>query len=126
METCAAPAVLEAVHVPASEHHIGFFGEAVLMMELPRRHSTPPGGGRFENTISTQQAEKIWQNRKQQYEIVFQNLAFPFLVEEIHELVRCLPQSLRRHADKLQEYYALHGFPSDISDVFQRLRSLLK
>ncbi len=24
-----------------------FFGEAVLMMELPRRHSTPPGGGRF-------------------------------------------------------------------------------
>ncbi len=23
----------------------GFFGEAVLMMELPRRHSTPPGGG---------------------------------------------------------------------------------
>ena len=76
------------------------------------------------NTTSTQQAEKIWQNRKQQYEIVFQNLAFPFLVEEIHELVRCLPQSLRRHADKLQEYYALHGFPSDISDVFQRLRSL--
>ena len=24
-----------------------FFGKAVLMMELPRRHSTPPGGGRF-------------------------------------------------------------------------------
>jgi hypothetical protein len=24
-----------------------FWGEAVLMMELPRRHSTPPGGGRF-------------------------------------------------------------------------------
>ena len=24
-----------------------FFGEAVLMMELPRRHSTPPEGGRF-------------------------------------------------------------------------------
>ena len=24
-----------------------FLGEAVLMMELPRRHSTPPRGGRF-------------------------------------------------------------------------------
>jgi hypothetical protein len=24
-----------------------FGGEAVLMMELPRRHSTPLGGGRF-------------------------------------------------------------------------------
>ena len=30
------------------EHsNLSFFGEAVLMMELPRRHSTPPGGGRF-------------------------------------------------------------------------------
>jgi hypothetical protein len=76
------------------------------------------------NTTSTQQAEKIWQNRKQQYEIVFQTSAFPLIVEELHELVRCLPQSLRQHADKLQEHYALNGFPSDISDVFQRLRSL--
>jgi len=53
-------------------------------------------------TTSTQQAEKIWQNRKQLYEIVFQTSAFPFMVEELHELVRCLPRSLRQHAGTLQ------------------------
>ena len=76
------------------------------------------------NTTSSQQAEKMWTDRKHDYERVFQTKAFPFIIEEFHELVGCLPQTLRRHADKLQEYYALHGFPSDIGDVFQRLRSL--
>jgi hypothetical protein len=76
------------------------------------------------NTNSTQQAEKIWTERKQLHDIVFQTPAFPFIIEEYKELIRCLPQSLRQHADKLQEYYALNGFPSEISDVFQRLRSL--
>ena len=76
------------------------------------------------NTTSSQQAEKMWTDRKHDYERVFQTKPFPFIIEEFHELVGCLPQSLRRHADKLQEHYALNGFPSDIGDVFQRLRSL--
>ena len=76
------------------------------------------------NTNSTQQAEKIWTERKRLYEIVFPTSAFPFIIEEYSELVGCLPPSLRQHADTLQEYYALNGFPSYIGDVFQRIRSL--
>ena len=76
------------------------------------------------HTTSLQQAEKMWGDRKQMHQLVFQTPAFPFLIEEFHELVRCLSQSFKQHADKLQEHYALMGFPSDIGDVFQRLRSL--
>ena len=33
---------------------ITIFGEAVLMMELPRRHSTPPGGGAGSHPLRVQ------------------------------------------------------------------------
>jgi hypothetical protein len=51
------------------------------------------------DTNSTQQAEKTWNERKRLYEIVFQNPAFPFIIEEFNELIGCLPPSLRQHAD---------------------------
>ena len=76
------------------------------------------------DTNSTQQAENMWKERKRLYGIVFQTPAFPFIIEEFKELIGCLPPSLRQHADTLQEYYALNDFPSDIGDVFKRLRSL--
>jgi hypothetical protein len=38
-------AAATAEHQPLLRSYL--FGEAVLMMELPRRHSTPPGGGRL-------------------------------------------------------------------------------
>jgi hypothetical protein len=42
-----------ALEVHVQDVGIYVFGEAVLMMELPRRHSTPPGGGRFRHLCAT-------------------------------------------------------------------------
>ena len=79
--------------------------EALRRKHLKRLMFTPL------NTTSSQQAEKMWTDRKHDYERVFQTKPFPFLIEEFHELVGCLPQSLRRHADKLQEPEHFHpGF----------------
>ncbi len=45
-QACAAVCIDGNVYVMGgNDGGSCFFGEAVLMMELPRRHSTPPGGG---------------------------------------------------------------------------------
>ena len=38
---------------------LAFFGEAVLMMELPKRHSTPSEGGRFAPITLLAEATKV-------------------------------------------------------------------
>ena len=52
-------AVMDSMDADEQNLEGNFFGEAVLMMELPKRHSTPSEGGRFAPSQTNLKSDRL-------------------------------------------------------------------